>query len=90
MVVTLSVPDLSNDRNLGKAIIRGRRGRKRGGRRWSRTECQSVRASGVSRCTGKSRTKDLQRVRSRVSWWLKPVSRSVRSTRKGGEYKRLL
>ena len=39
--MTLSVPDLSNDWNLGKAIIRGRRGRKPTGRRWSRTECRA-------------------------------------------------
>lgn len=46
VVVTLLVPDLSNDEHLGKAIIRGRAGRKsRGGRRWSRTVCQGVRAS---------------------------------------------
>lgn len=60
VVVTLPVPDLSNDWNLGKAIIRGRRGRKSRGRRWSRTECQSVSASRVSRCTDRCRMTDLQ------------------------------
>lgn len=50
VVVTLLVPDLSNDWHLGKAIIRGRRGRKSRGEKVEQNsvpECQSQQPVGA-------------------------------------------